>query len=243
MVELLDGAVLSSENLADGTSLVLDEVSGTFVPITDPDFENDLLAGDVSVRAESILLDNEAAIATNTFGRGGNIELAAPAIVLRRNSPHRKPRTGKFPGGSIVLDTSTLAAADNGDITANAANDRGGQIAIDATSIFGLQSRSSLTSQSDITAFSKLGTTFSGDIDIGELQGDPGAALVDLSATFIDATGALERDPCRNFSRSRFTVTGRSGLPRTPRDGRVAIVQRSMGVPTRSRQRNVRTGR
>ena len=217
MVELLDGAVLSSENLADGTSFEFDPGVGVFETINS-NFENDSFAGDIIVRAESIRLDNEAAITTNSLGRGGNIELGAPEIVLRRNSRIEANANGNFPGGNIAIDTVNLVGIDDSDITANATNSAGGFVTIDATGIFGPRFRDAPTSLSDITVTSDLGSSSNGIVELNTPNIDTTSVLVDLAAKLIDVESVLSNDPCRNIHDNRFIVTGRGGTPPTPLD-------------------------
>ena len=179
-------------------------------------------AGSIRLEAREILLDGEAAIVAEAAAGGeGNITLFSSSLQLRRTSQIATDSRGAATGGNIAIATDTLVALENSDITANALLSQGGRVVIDATGIFGTQFRSSVTPQSDITASSELGASFAGVVEIEQPEVDPGNALVDLSVTFLDAVGELDRDPCKNISQNQFVVTGRSGLPRTPFDWQV----------------------
>ena len=172
-------------------------------------------AGNVFLQAESVRLEDESAIAADTRGRGGNIEIDSDAILLRRSSRLEANASGDFPGGNITLDTELLSALENSDITANALNAAGGRITIDAKGIFATQFRNAQTLLSDITATSALGPAFSGIVELNTPNIDPATGLIDLAINPVDAE-ALGTDPCAAGRGSAFYITGLSGLPRTP---------------------------
>jgi large exoprotein involved in heme utilization and adhesion len=85
-------------------------------------------------------------------GDKGNITIESQDIQMRRGSAITTNATGASAGGNIIINTDTLAALENSDITANALNNRGGNVSINAQGIFGTEFRPQLTPNSDITA-------------------------------------------------------------------------------------------
>ncbi|MEL6259902.1 MAG: hypothetical protein AAFR12_02460 [Cyanobacteria bacterium J06626_6] len=77
-----------------------------------------------------------------------------------------------------------IIGRENSDIVANAADGRDGNINIITQGIFGLQFRSQLTPQSDITASSQIGIDGTVKIENAGLDADSG--LMTLPAYFSD---------------------------------------------------------
>ncbi|MFB2968959.1 filamentous hemagglutinin N-terminal domain-containing protein [Aerosakkonema sp. BLCC-F183] len=126
-------------------------------------------AGEIVVKADSILLENQASVISNTTKGSGNIKLDAPVITLRSSgittnatggdsggniqlgSQFLQLRDGSriatdasgadVKGGNITINTDVLAALENSDISANSKNSLGGNVIINAQAIFGAQSR------------------------------------------------------------------------------------------------------
>ena len=106
---------------------------------------------------------------------------------------------------------------ENSDITANAQNSFGGKININAQGIFGTQYREEITSQSDITASSELGTSFSGTVELNTPGIDPSKAVNQLPANVVDQTNQIVSGCGANTGNS-FVVTGRGGISQNPSD-------------------------
>ena len=174
--------------------------------------------GNIRVTANQLLLNNSQ-ISTNTRGNqpGGNIELTLAEILgLRFGSTIAANSTGTEAGGNIQMNTPILIALENSDITANAANNRGGSQTIRAQAILGTEFRPALTELSDITASSDLGAQLSGTVDILTPSIDFSSGLISLSETPVDPSNALSRG-CAANQGNRFSVVGRGGLPEDPR--------------------------
>jgi filamentous hemagglutinin family protein len=170
-------------------------------------------AGDLTVNAQSILLENQSSFNANTRGGSGNIELNAEDIILRTNSSITTNATGIASGGNISIDTGALIALENSDITANSQERFGGRVVITAEGIFGTRFREELTLESDITATSELGPDFSGTVDINTPDVDPSQGLTELPASVVDPDSLVAQNPCKRGSESEFTRSGRGGLP------------------------------
>ena len=177
-------------------------------------------AGNINVVADAIALDNKASIDGRTAsGLGANINLQASEILLRRGS-RISTDAGNANGGNITINTNTLVAVpkENSDITANAQQGSGGRIRITAQGIFGTQFRDRLTPESDITATSNLGPEFNGTVQIDIRGTDPSSGLAELPETLADSSNQIDQT-CSSQSRNNsFVVTGRGGLPPTPRE-------------------------
>ncbi len=173
-------------------------------------------AGNLDITAESILLDGGATLSAEVnAGDQGNIILDSELIVMRDRSNITTNAQGSATGGNITIDTDLLVALDNSDITANAVNSFGGQVFINALGIFGTEFRVELTPDSDITATSERGASFSGTVEINAPYSDPNAGLFELPSTFVNPK-LLVATGCGTDEGNQFTEFGRGGLPTDP---------------------------
>lgn len=179
-------------------------------------------AGNLDVKANNILLDNQGAILADTaFGEGGNIKLQAQDFLLLRGDSNISTTAGNQGGsgngGNITINAGTLVGLKNSDITANALEGKGGLIQIKAQGILGLEVREQLSdNSSDITAFSQQSPELSGEVEIDTLNTDFSRGLVSLPTQPIDTQIVQACTPGRSQASSEFVVTGRGGLPPTP---------------------------
>ena len=175
-------------------------------------------AGTLEIKADSILLNNQASLQANTTGGGGNISLTTPLLLLRRGSNITTNAQGNnIQGGNITIDTDNLVAIpqEDSNISANSQDSRGGNITINAQGIFGIQFRPLPTPLSDITASGK-DFFLNGIVDINTLGVNPTQGLVALPTTLVDASRQISQECSAQNRESRFTVTGRGGLPQSP---------------------------
>lgn len=173
-------------------------------------------AGTARVNANSILLDNQGGItAATASGEGGNIFLQADSVLMRRNSNITATAGGTGNGGNITIDTDTLVALEDSDIIANAEAGFGGRVVINAQGIFGTKFRPQRTPESDITASSNLGASFSGVVQLSTPDVDPSSAVVALPTTVIDKSDQITAG-CPAQKGNNFVVTGQGGLPENP---------------------------
>jgi filamentous hemagglutinin family protein len=172
-------------------------------------------AGNAQINARLIQLDDNSTLtAASAGGDKGNIVLNSQMVELRRGSSISTNALGNATGGNISIKTDFLVAVDNenSDITANAVNNFGGRVIIDAMGIFGIEPRSQSTPLSDITASSELGPVFSGTVEIQTLDTDPTQGVTQLPSDPIDASNQIA-DACERSPGNTFLVTGRGGLP------------------------------
>ncbi|WP_329608448.1 two-partner secretion domain-containing protein [Nostoc sp. CMAA1605] len=182
-------------------------------------------AGNLELAARNLLLDNQAVLsATTTSGQGGNMTLQIDEILLLRRNSQISTTAGinqaGGDGGNILIDSGFIVAVpdENSDITANAFQGRGGNININARSIFNLEQRPSTppNNTNDIDASSQFGLT--GTVTINTPEIDPSRGLVQLPSNLTDASKQIVSscNPGNPARRSSFTVTGRGGIPRSP---------------------------
>ena len=141
--------------------------------------------------------------------------MQSDSLQLLRNSSISTSAKGEGSGGNINIDTNTLVALENSDITANAQNSFGGKVTINAEGIFGTQFRLQQTLESDITASSELGAQFSGVVELNTPGIDSNLGVAELPTNVIDPSNQVEKG-CAAQTRSNFVVTGRGGIPHNP---------------------------
>ncbi|AOX00141.1 hypothetical protein BJP34_12395 [Moorena producens PAL-8-15-08-1] len=208
--------------------------------------KEDSSAGTVDINANSIFLNNDGRISAETAGPQGNIILEARDIRLL-NESKITTNADNTTGGNIEIDTDIILGLGNSDITANAEFGPGGSVSINAQGIFGLEFRDRLTPDNDITATSRLGPSFSGEVILNTPDVDPTSGLTELPASPVDAEAILANDLCgfennRIAGGSSFFITGKGGLPASADDA-VINTDRTVGwlsrpgLPSSSRQR------
>ncbi len=138
--------------------------------------------GNVKVKANTILFDNQASFnATTASGQGGNISLQAQNLQLRHNSAITTTAGGtdnSGNGGNLAINVGAIAQLENSNITANASKGRGGNIQIVTSGLF-----QSLDSK--ITAASELG--ISGQVQISNPDIKQQNNLSQQPSSFINA--------------------------------------------------------
>ena len=174
-------------------------------------------AGNLLVNGGYVLLDNGSFSATTAAGSQGNITVRSPLLLIRNGSNINTNATGTATGGNINLNTDFLLAWQNSDITANSIGSFGGRIIVQAQGIFGTEFRQQLTPESDITATSELGPLFNGLVQIKIPYINPTNGVIAVSKTFTDVNRLIARS-CSQQASSKFYITGKGGLPPSPRD-------------------------
>lgn len=202
-------------------------------------------AGELNITADSILLDNQSKIISETeTGKGGDITLQLKDLLrMRRNSIiSTNAGTAELDGdgGNITInvpDGFIVAVLDeNSDITANAFTGSGGRVEINATGLLGIQPRSrdelvellgtnnpsELNPQnlptSDITAISQQNPNLNGELNITAENVEPTNLLGDLSDKPLDTQISQVCRAHRN-NQSEFIYSRRGGLPPLPSQG------------------------
>ncbi|MDX2228037.1 MAG: filamentous hemagglutinin N-terminal domain-containing protein [Leptolyngbyaceae cyanobacterium bins.349] len=204
-------------------------------------------AGDIVLRAGSLVLENRGLISAETVSNtGGNITLQVDDVIaLRRNSristSAGTARAGGD-GGNITINTTFLVAGpnENSDITANAFSGRGGRVDITAQGIFGFRilSRAELEAAlgttdparlnprflptSDITAISQLNPNLDGQVIVRSPDADPNRGTLPQPPEIVDASRLIAQDCTAGSELARrlgsLVITGQGGLPPSPSD-------------------------
>ncbi len=166
--------------------------------------------GSIAVAADDLLLDNRGTLtATSETGKGGNVSLRSPNILLRRGGliSAAGSSTGNVTlEGNININAETLVLLQGSAILTDAESPQGGSnIAIaplPASDLVVLQSP-----DSTINAVGEL------EIATGiEIQP---AERFDIQVT--DIADLVDRDLCSEEARqSSFTIVGKGGLPPNP---------------------------
>ncbi|NEP52645.1 MAG: S-layer family protein, partial [Moorea sp. SIO3C2] len=213
-------AAFSEGNSAAGsvtiTSNNLSVRDGAEISVSASFLGDNAKAGNLDITASSILLDQSATLSAEVnAGNQGNIILDSELILMGDRSNITTNATGNATGGNITIDTDLLVALENSDITANAEDSFGGRVIINALGIFGTEFREQLTPDSDITASSQLGASFSGTVEINAPYSDPSAGLFELPDNFVNPK-LLVATGCGTDDGNQFTEFGRGGLPTDP---------------------------
>lgn len=172
-------------------------------------------AGNLDIQANSINLNQGIITAEANSGDKGNINIASEQIILRNNSLLTTDAKGTATGGNIFIDTETLTALENSDITANAVANFAGRVTINATGVFGTESRPQLTPKSDVTATSALGAEFNGVVEINTPESAKRLNVAILPENIINPAGLLTAS-CPISEDNSFSVTGNGGIPNSP---------------------------
>ena len=183
-------------------------------------------AGDIQVTTHSTRLDEGFIASITASGNGGNIALQAQDLLLLRHGSFISTTAGTAnaggDGGNITINTPFVVAVpkEDSDISANAYTGSGGNIQITTQGLLGIQFRPQDTPLSDITASSQFGTQ--GIVSISTPGIDPSRGIANLPSQPVDASRQVARSCAADGSGvargSEFVVTGRGGLPPTPRE-------------------------
>jgi filamentous hemagglutinin family protein len=189
---------------------------GAAISVASTGFGN---AGNLEITSGVILLDNQGKLTADTRAGEGNINLRSLNLILRRGSAITTNATGNnITGGNINIDANNgsivAVKSENSDISANSADFRGGNVAIDAYGIFGTQFRNAPTLESDITA-TGANPSLSGNVQINTPDLDPTRGLLKLSSDVADQSHLIAQG-CPANRGDVFIITGRGGLPPLP---------------------------
>ncbi|MBD1858019.1 MULTISPECIES: filamentous hemagglutinin N-terminal domain-containing protein [Leptolyngbya] len=182
-------------------------------------------AGDIRVEADILRLADRSRIISETkSGRGGDVDITVnQALILRERS--RISTTAGLEGtggdgGNILINAAkgfiVAPARENSNISANAYTGRGGTVQISTQGIFGIQARSQVTPESDITASSQLGVQ--GTVSIAQPEVQPTRGVTELPVDILDASNQIAQVCPRGSNLGRFVVSGKGSAPPNPID-------------------------
>lgn len=197
----LTGAQISAQSYGnfDAGSILLDFSKQLFLSYTNIfTSANDGNGGRIAVKGGAIASLFGTTINTSVFGlsgNGGDISIAADALVLTTGFIQANTAAKNANGGLVNIDVKTLAASGNTLFV-------GGQSAYKFTNkVFGFNV---------IQAAAPTGVN--GVISIANPLLDLSGSLARLNVQLLDATG-LGRNPCQRTGGSSLAQSGRGGLP------------------------------
>ncbi|MEM9976100.1 MAG: filamentous hemagglutinin N-terminal domain-containing protein [Cyanobacteria bacterium P01_D01_bin.2] len=171
--------------------------------------------GNIRLVTDRLALINGGSITADTaMGDRGNLTLVADTLTLQEGSRVSTNALGSSTGGNITIDAIAIVAINNSDISANAQQGVGGRIMVNAKLILGTAYRPQLTPQSDITASSELGPTFSGTVELSTPDDDLSQGIALLPTTPVDNNQQVARR-CAAVGNS-LVISGRGGVAADP---------------------------
>ncbi|MGK7899468.1 MAG: filamentous hemagglutinin N-terminal domain-containing protein [Xenococcus sp. (in: cyanobacteria)] len=178
--------------------------------------------GNINIQANSLSLSNQARIDAATQSQTGdnaNITLQLTEdLILRNNSLISARALEEANGGNLNIGADFIVAFPNqdSDIIANASQGKGGNITIDALSLFGIEERPLNPLTNDIDVSSEFG--LQGEISVNTLELDPTSGLINLPEAVADAAEQISQNFCEQGVGSEFIITGKGGLPPNPHE-------------------------
>jgi filamentous hemagglutinin family protein len=179
-------------------------------------------AGNLTVNANLIRLDNRGKISADTVAGEGNINLnLRDLLIMRRQSEITTKAFGtNITGGNIKIDGKNgfivAVPIENSNIRADSKDFRGGNVTINVANIFGFQSQTTSSSQTSSITATGASPDLSGNVQINTFDTDPSKGLVSLTTDVVDVARLVDDNVCARTANSSFTYTGRGGLPPSP---------------------------
>jgi filamentous hemagglutinin family protein len=187
-------------------------------------------AGKLEIRASDIRLEKFGQITAINGASSPESENIAlldfDLLLMRNNSKISAQALNNATGGNITINSQSgfivTDKRENSDIIANASQGRGGRIEIQAAGVYGFEKYNRnrddryFNNISDINASSEAGAEFDGTIDINIPETDPSSGFVNLPVVPVDTNIAQVCSAGGSTAQSRFTITGRGGLPQYP---------------------------
>ncbi|MEO1134350.1 MAG: S-layer family protein [Cyanobacteria bacterium J06639_1] len=181
--------------------------------------------GEITINASNLTMDEGSNIlTTSNFGTGGDINIDVRDRVELRNGSSISASVGQESGGGdggnidITAQFVTAVPSENSDITANAFDGRGGNIAITANGVFGIAPRSAPTELSDITASSRSNLTGRITIEAPDIDTNRDAIAEPNASSPPEVVRGCQAG--RIQTASSFVDVGRGGLPPNPAQAR-----------------------
>ncbi|MBV6627725.1 MAG: filamentous hemagglutinin N-terminal domain-containing protein [Rivularia sp. (in: Bacteria)] len=177
-------------------------------------------AGNITLQAGTLQLDNGFITAETASSQGGDINLQIGELLLLRNESQITTTAGTAEaggnGGNIDIDSKFIISIpeENSDITANAFSGNGGRVDINSNGIFGIETQASLTNKSDITASSETGISGETNIntaDTSSIQNSFTELSPNIDTDAIIANSCIARG--NKKQENSFRVLGNQGLP------------------------------
>ena len=201
--------------------------------------------GDIAISTTNLNLANGGRVdtaSTRETGDGGSINITATEdIILFNNSPISAQSSGQNDGGNINIDARFIIAFPksardapfdtetgeevnfavdslsqfSNDILASAEQGQGGNIFINAKSLFGIEERPLNNSTNDINASSEF--SLDGIVEINTPDINLQRELEQSEINFLTAEQAIANSClARSSGQASFTVGGNGGVPKNP---------------------------
>jgi filamentous hemagglutinin family protein len=200
-------------------SLIVQDGAGVSVSGTDNG-----PAGNLTITANDLRLNQGRLTATTNAGEGANIRLQDLDLLLMENQSLISAQAfNNANGGNITIDAAdgfvVAVSGENNDIIASAVQGQGGEIDIIISGIFGIDQRRATPPNmtNDIDASSAFG--LAGSVNINTLEVEPVRGLLQLPINVVDASTLIASNSCAAFAdsdNSALFITGRGGLPPNP---------------------------
>jgi filamentous hemagglutinin family protein len=178
--------------------------------------------GNINIESGAIeLVDNGSIEAVTQAGKGGNITLQTTKdIILNNNSSISAEAFNNANGGNLNIDTRFIVAYPNtnSDILADAQQGQGGNIAINAESLLGIQQRDLNSQTNDINASSEFGLDGTVSIFIPDINPVQGVNELPRNVIEAEQTTANVCNASGNIAQNTLTVKGKGGLLSQPVD-------------------------
>ncbi len=176
--------------------------------------------GSIFLRSQTLELDNGKISASTQAGVGGEITLEiAEDLTLDNGGLISAEAFNQANGGNLNIDSRFIIAFPNGnnDILASAEEGIGGNININAESLFGIQERPQNDSTNDLDASSEF--NLDGNVNLNILNFDPIQGVTELPRNVVE-TGETVAQACSKdravATRNSLTITGKGGAAPSP---------------------------
>ncbi|MDB5451887.1 MAG: filamentous hemagglutinin N-terminal protein, partial [Caulobacteraceae bacterium] len=186
---------------------------------------NDRAAGDVSITAQSLLIEGKSSIRSESNGGGGNaggVRIDASTIVIRSGGEIASNTDGAGDAGAIAIHAGSLLI-DGGDVDSSTfeGSGRGGQVTVDAGAL-DIRNKGFIAAAS--TSDGDAGTV---QITAGQMSLSTGASVSSISALGSGAAGDVTITASGlTVTDSSITTTTTTGKPA----GDVSVTARDLSV-------------
>jgi filamentous hemagglutinin family protein len=175
--------------------------------------------GTIKITTKNLSVFDGATISarSNVQGDGGLIDINANILSLD-NGTITAQAFNNANGGNLEIDADVIAAFPNGnsDIRASAEQGEGGNITIDAESIFGIEERPLNDSTNDINASSEFALDGSVNVNVSNINPVQGATELPSNVVEPEQTTAQTCQAGRGTANNGLTIAGKGGVTPAP---------------------------
>jgi filamentous hemagglutinin family protein len=175
--------------------------------------------GTINITTNNLGIFDGAKISARSEGQGdaGLIDINANILSLD-NSEITAQAFDNANGGNLEIDADVIAAFPNGnsDIRASAEQGQGGNINIDAESIFGIEERPLNDSTNDINASSEFALDGSVNVNVSNINPVQGATELPSNVVEPEQTTAQACQAGRGTANNGLAIAGKGGVTPAP---------------------------